>query len=339
MKIGIMSFAHGHSISYVKLLQSIPGIKLMAADPDFTTRPEGETGGPTLAAELGVPYATTYAQLLAWGPDAVIVCSENMKHRADVEIAAAAGAHVLCEKPLATTVEDARAMTAACDKAGVNLMIAHPVRFSPAVTEFNSLLSAGVLGRVRAIVGTNNGVIPRDRSWFTDAKLAGGGAIADHTVHVADIIGLLLPKAEPRSVYAQANNISGGVVDVETAGLVSITYDNGVIATIDCSWSRPPHYPVWGGLTLDILTDKGSFRLDPFAHRIAGFTESADAVVLDYGENLDQAMLSEFLESIGRGREARPDGHEGERTAAIVEAAYRSVGRGKQVAGLIAAAP
>lgn len=94
-------------------------------------RARRRTRGAELATELGVAYVDTYDEAFAWKPDAVVIAAENSRHRALVERAAAAGVHVLCEKPLATTVEDAIAMRDACETAGVLLMVAYPVRFSP----------------------------------------------------------------------------------------------------------------------------------------------------------------------------------------------------------------
>ena len=68
---------------------------------------------------------------------------------------------MLCEKPIATTLEDADAMTAACAAAGVQLMIAHPVRFAPAFVGLREVVAAGTLGEIVSIAGTNNGRIPQ----------------------------------------------------------------------------------------------------------------------------------------------------------------------------------
>ena len=329
MRIGVMSFAHTHASGYVRLLAAMPGIELRATDPDHGERPSGESGGASLAAELGVDYVDTYDELLAWRPDAVVVCSENTKHRDDVLRAAAAGAHVLCEKPLATTSEDAEAMVRACEDAGVTLMVAFPVRFSPAFRALKERYDNGLLGNVYGISGTNNGKIPGERSWFTDPELAGGGALTDHVVHIADMLDALFGGTPATAVYAQANGFFGSDARVETGGLVSITYANGVSATIDCSWSRPPSYPVWGGLTLHAVTDSGLVDVNPFAQRVDGFSEAAaNALWLGYGANADEAMLAEFLSAIREGRRPQPDGEVGCRTVRIVEAAYRSVSTG-----------
>lgn len=332
MKVALMSFAHTHALGYARLLAAMPDVELLTSDPDAATRPAGESGGATLAAELGVGYVDTYDELLAWGPDAVVVCSENTRHRAHVEAAAAAGAAVLCEKPLATSVADAEAMVAACASAGVPLMVAFPVRFSPAFTDLREQHRAGTIGKVHAITGTNNGQVPAARSWFTDPELAGGGAMTDHTVHLADMVDALLGGVPAVRVHATANNLLHPEAAVETAGIVTVTYADGTNLTIDCSWSRPASHSIWGGLTLSVVSDAGLIDIDPFAPLVTGWSETqANELALGYGPNLDEILLATFLSAVRTGATPQPDGHVGIRTTAIVEAAYRSWREGRTV--------
>lgn len=333
MKIAMMSFAHLHAVSYVQALKRL-GIEVIASDPDHDQRPAGEAGGPSLAADLGVPYFDDYQALLATKPDGVIICSENAKHRELTELAAAAGAHVMSEKPIATSTADARAMIDACAAAGVNLMVAYPVRFSSAFAATKAAYDAGSLGQVLSVTGTNNGRIPLDaRSWFVDPALAGGGSLADHTVHVADLLDSLFDGTRAAEVYASVNKIlHADKVEVETAGLVSIRYANGVLATIDCSWSKPPNYPTWGGLTLQLVGTGGIADMDAFNSRVDGFSETdKKSLWLAYGGDADTALVAEFVDAIATGRRPQPDGEAGLRSMEIVEAAYQSVRSGEPV--------
>ena len=318
MRIGLMSFAHVHAASYARLLGAWPGVEVVATDPDHDRRP-GETGGAGMAAGLGVDYVEDYAALLATRPDGVIVCAENVEHRRLVELAATAGAHVLCEKPIATTLEDADAMTAACAAAGVQLMIAHPVRFAPAFAGLREVVAAGTLGEIVSIAGTNNGRIPRgDRAWFVDPAAAGGGA----------------------SVYAVANRLLHPDAAVETGGLAALRLDlesasgrRQVPVVIDASWSRPDSYATWGGLTLRLIGTGGITDLDPFALRVGGHLESAgNAAWIPYGPDLDALLLASFLDVVAGSGTASPDGAAGTRGLAVVLAAYASVASGQPVA-------
>ena len=333
VKIGLMSFAHPHAVSYARALTSRLDVTVLACDPDHAVRPAGESGGPELAASLGVDYVDSYAALLDWGPDGVVVCSENQRHRELVEQAASAGVHVLCEKPLATTLADARAMIDSCAAADVSLMVAYPVRFSPVFAALRSAHAAGALGVVRAVSGTNNGQIPMgSRAWFVDPELAGGGALMDHTVHLADLVDCLFDGTPAVSVYAATNALlHAGRVSVETGGLVSVRYANGVIACFDCSWSKPDSYPTWGGLTLQLTGTEGVADLDAFSSRVSGHSASGGDLWLPYGTDTDQLLVEEFVAAIRSGRRPQPDGEVGYRTLEIALAGYRSASTGQPV--------
>lgn len=328
LKVAVLSFAHAHAESYASLLSRWPGVEVLVTDPDGT----GPDRGRALADLLGVAYAESYDEALAWGPDAVVVCSENSRHRDLVVRAAAAGAHVLCEKPLATTLADGQEMLDACAAAGVFLMTAYPVRFSPEFASLRALVRAGSLGQVLAMTGTNNGKLPLGRAWFVDPDLSGGGALFDHVVHVADLVDELLGEA-PQTVHARTNRILHAdtpEVRVETGGMVNVTYPSGVVVTIDCSWSHPDAAPNWGGLTLQVVGTEGTVDIDPFGTHVGG-TTTAGAAWLGLGEDLDRAMLTHFLEGVRTGRAPQPDGEVGLRTLRLVLAAQESATTGQVV--------
>src|SRR5262245_30550247 len=118
MRIGILSFAHLHAEGYIQILQNLPDVEFIGfADED-------RERGRHFAQVFNAPYFESYDALLASKPDGVIICSENARHAPLVHLAAQAGVHILCEKPLTTTREDALSMITACEQAGVKLMIA-----------------------------------------------------------------------------------------------------------------------------------------------------------------------------------------------------------------------
>lgn len=342
LKVGLLSFAHPHAMAYVRALRDDPSVDLVttdtasagAADAGADAGAAGAHGedaarGAQFAEQMNVPYLDGVQAVLDWGPDVVVIASENVEHH-DLALAAInAGAHVLCEKPLATTDADARAMVAAAQAAGVYLMTAYPVRFHDAFTDLLARVRAGQLGQIVSIHGTNNGKMPlAQRSWFTDPARSGGGALVDHVVHVADLIDEILGEVA-QEVYAVTNRIlrADAGRDVETGGVVSVRYPSGVIATIDCSWSVPDSAPTWGGLTLEVHGTAGSVRIDPFANALTGFG-SGGPVHTAIGADLDARMIAEFLDAVRSGRPPRPDGSVGMRTLAVVTAAQRSAQSG-----------
>ncbi|WP_323743088.1 Gfo/Idh/MocA family oxidoreductase [Curtobacterium sp. VKM Ac-2887] len=334
LKIAVMSFAHTHAIGYLTALAAMPGVEVRGADPGGVSTGETvvELRGRDLADELGVDYAETYDELLAWGPDAVVVTSENARHRELVEAAATAGAHVLCEKPLATTWEDGLAIRDAVEAAGVVLMVAFPVRFTSAFDKLRAAHDSGALGQLFSVRGANNGMLPLTRSWFTEPELSGGGAIVDHVVHIADLLEGLMGSA-PVTVTAVANRtLHAARAQAETAGLVTITYANGVVAAIDCSWSKPDTSAVWGGLTLDVAGTGGTVSLDFFGAAARGIVaETGLPIESRYGADPDAAMLRTFVDAVRAGVQPQPDVHVGLRTLSIVLAAQESVVSGRTV--------
>jgi predicted dehydrogenase len=257
----------------------------------------------------------------------------NSEHRHLAELAAAARVHVLCEKPLATSVEDARAMVTACDAAGVRLMTAFPMRFSPVLGQLASAARSGALGELVCLEGVNTGEMPDlHAGWFADRVLAGGGALMDHVVHLADAYRWLLG-AEVNEVYAVANRIlQDHHAAVETGGLLSLRFDNGVFATIDCSWSKPRGYPTWGGLTIEAVGTDGVISVDAFRQHLVihGGAQVGERWPF-WGSDANVAMLGEFVQAVREDREPNVTGVDGLRAQEVVDAAYRSIESGEPV--------
>jgi predicted dehydrogenase len=325
LRIGLLSAAHVHADGYAPILASMPDVELIGlADPD-------PARGEAFAQANGLAYLGSREALLEQQPDAVVVTSENARHREDVEACARAGAHVLCEKPLAPGASDARAIVDACVAAGVRLMTAFPMRFSAPVRAVEAAIRDGEIGPVRAIAGVNQGQLPsRHRAWFADAQLAGGGALMDHVVHLADLYRWLLG-TEIVEVFAFTNRIlHADRAEVETGGLLLLTLSDGTFASIDCSWSRPDSYPTWGGLGMEIVGDRGVLELDPFRQRFAIHGDPGQSWTF-WGSDPDRTMLRAFVDAVREGREPPISGLDGLRAVEVIEAAYRSAASGQPV--------
>ena len=327
MKIGIMSFAHLHAEAYIHNLRAVPGVKMIGiADEDHAR-------GRHFAELYDARLYPSYEAMLADGPDGVLVCSENANHRPLVELAAAAGVHVLSEKPLAITLGDARAMLDACHAAGVILMTAFPMRFSAPMLEIKALFDSGSLGQVYGCNTTNQGQMPiGHRQWFVDKKLAGGGAVMDHTVHLVDVLRWYL-RSEVVEVFAQTNRIlHADMVDVETAGLIMLTFKNGTFASIDSSWSKPLNYPTWGGLTMEFISERGLTTVDAFSQNLNVYNQRDSSHYWTYwGSDSNQTMIEEFVDAIREQREPRVTGEDGYKALEVAMAVYASAENGQPV--------
>jgi predicted dehydrogenase len=212
-------------------------------------------------------------------------------------------------------------------------MTAFPLRFSAPLIEVKTRLDAGELGRVYCCNGTNQGELPlRHRAWFVDPDLAGGGAVMDHTVHLVDILRWYLA-SEVVEVYAQTNRIfHADAVTVETGGLLMLTFANGVFASIDCSWSKPDSYPTWGGLTFELVSDRGAVRVDAFRQNLTVYSEARGrAAWAPWGSDTDRAMLEEFVAAVREDRPPRVSGLDGYRALQVAQAAYASAQSGQPV--------
>lgn len=321
MRIAVVSFAHVHAESYLQQLALRDDVEVIGCDPGHSAT---AGRGRELAGRTGVRLVETLDDVVDWAPDAVVVAAENDQHRWHVEWAASHGFHVLCEKPLATTVADARAMVDACETAGVRLMVAYPARFSPAFAELRDAVARGDLGDVRAAHGSNLGKSPVGlRDWFGDPARSGGGSIMDHTVHLADLLDVLFDGALPLDVYADANSLLFDALVVESAGLVSVRYAGDRVATIECGWTQPPAHPAWGGLDLTVIGDAAVMEFDAFPPLAEGFVAGVPAI-LSVGPDLDALMIDAFISALREGRAPQPDGWSGLRSLAVVEAAYAS---------------
>src|SRR5262249_26985777 len=163
IRIGMLNTAHGHAHSYAACLRAIDGVELIGVADDDAAR------GRAFAERYSIRAFESAEALLAEGLDGVVICSANAQHRPLTELAAGHTRHILCEKPIATTLADAEAMIDACARAGAKLQIAFPVRFAPPVMQLRALLRGGSLGQVYGIKATNHGQMPG--GWFVDRAL------------------------------------------------------------------------------------------------------------------------------------------------------------------------
>ncbi|MBO1514852.1 Gfo/Idh/MocA family protein [Metabacillus bambusae] len=315
MKIGMISFAHMHAFSYAKHLQADPEVEITAIWD------EDEERGSKMAKTFNCQYVENLDRLLELDLQAVVVCSENKKHKEHVIAAARAGKHILCEKPIATEVEDAKEMIDVCRLSGVILQVAYPVRFAPAIQRVRELIGSGAIGEVVAINGTNHGQMPG--GWFIEKELSGGGAATDHIVHVMDLIRWIL-NDEVKNVYAELDTRFYSI-DVEDCGIVTLELESGVIVSIDPSWSRPKTFPSWGDVLLEFVGTKGTLSVDAFKQHSTYYNDLEIKVQhLSWADDMDKGLIDDFLQCIRKKGSPSITGEDGLRTLEVVKAAYES---------------
>lgn len=321
MKIGIISFAHMHAMSYASAINGLDGATLGGIADD------NEERGRKYAESFNTTYYKNYQDLLAADIDAVIITSENSLHHEHTVAAAKAGKHVLCEKPLGTNLEEMEDMVRVCEDNKVFLATAFPVRFNTPVQQAKKIVEQGVLGDILAIKGTNRGTNPG--GWFIEKEKSGGGAVLDHTVHVVDIMRWFTG-AEVREVYAEIGSVYTGK-PIDDCGIVSMEFTNGMIATLDCSWSRNDAYPTWGDVTMEIVGTKGTLKVDAFSQKVDFYSNSEGVKWIGWGDDMDAGLIEDFVNSVKEGKPPLATGHAGLKAVEVALAAYESFDKKRPV--------
>lgn len=321
MKIGIISFAHMHAMSYASAINGMEGATLAGIADD------NEERGRKYAESFNTTYYKNYHDLLGADIDAVIVTSENSLHHEHTVAAAKAGKHVLCEKPLAINLDEMEDMIRACEANQVFLGTAFPVRFNTPIQQAKKIVEQGVLGDILAIKGTNRGTNPG--GWFIEKEKSGGGAVLDHTVHVVDIMRWFTG-AEVKEVYAEIGSVYTDT-PIDDCGIISMEFTNGMIATLDCSWSRNDAYPTWGDVTLEIIGTKGTLKIDAFSQKVDFYSNSEGVKWIGWGDDMDAGLIEDFVIRVKEGKPPLATGHAGLKAVEAALAAYESFDKKKPV--------
>jgi predicted dehydrogenase len=276
----------------------------------------------------------TYAQCLA-NPlvEAVYVATNNSTHAAFTVKAAAAGRHVLCEKPMATSVAECREMLEACRAHNVRLMIAYRKYFEPAAAELRKLVQSGKLGRLRIIHSTFSiylqpgGFRP---TWHFDRSLAGGGALPDVGVYCVNTARWVTGKEPVEASGYQWTVAPDTFKEVEENIAFRLNFPDGLVMQGAASW---------GGAKesfLRVVGEKGWAMLEPAYQydeerylygRINGrWFEKKYKVINELALEIDA-----LADCVRRNHEPEPNGVEGLRDVVVMQAIYQSAHEGRPV--------
>lgn len=314
VKIGFLGVTHMHSWGYAPAFANNSRSELVGVwEPDEKHRAMFVKDFKTQAFENA-------EDLLAL-VDAVVITSDNKSHAELGKLAASHGKHILCEKPLVTTEEEGKLLLDAVAKSGVKLMTAFPCRYSPAFARLKERVASGDIGAIKAICSTNRGRCPF--SWFVEKDKSGGGAMIDHTVHVTDLLRVLLDDEVVRVQAQIGNNMYGK--DFDDTAMLTLEFSKGVFATLDSSWSRHQSYKTWGDVTMNVVGENGLLELDMFNQQLDYFHEGPIShTVAGYGSGLDDGLVEDFLNCILNDTEPAITGHDGLQAARVAMAGYKS---------------
>ncbi len=190
-----------------------------------------------LAAQYAAVLYPDLETMLA-AVDVVDICTPTHLHCEMVLAAAAAGKDILCEKPLARTLEQGQRMIAACQAAGVKLMVAHVVRFFPEYAQARAQVKGNMIGQPAVLRFTRGTFQPKKAvdNWFVDSQKS-GGMMLDLMIHDLDYARWVAGEVE--SVFAKKISSSSPGADVDH-GLAILQHRSGAISHVEGSWAYPP---------------------------------------------------------------------------------------------------
>jgi len=195
------------------------------------------------AAELDAAPFADYAELIRDADvDAVDICLPHHLHKDAIVRAADAGKHILCEKPLCLTADEASEVQAAVSGSGVTLMCAHNQLFLPAVAKAREVLDSGLLGTVYEVRTTDsfyNDFDPATMGWRASARTSGGGELIDTGYHPTYLM-LHLAGGSPIEATAMLATHRLKFMEGEDSAQVLVRFDNGVVGQMVTSWAYDP---------------------------------------------------------------------------------------------------
>ena len=315
--IGLGSMGRNHARVWG---DAVDGVELVAlADPD----PEALRRAVEGRRVRG--YADAQAMLDEESLDLVSVAVPTSLHLPATLAALAAGAHVLVEKPIAATREEAEAMIAAADDARRILSVGHIERFNPAILELRRRLAAGELGRVFEIRASRLGPFP--------ARIRDVGVVVDLAPHDLDVMRFLIG-SDPVRVYAETERRIHTEHEDLFVGLLK--FANGAVGVLDINWLTPTKQR-----TLTVTGEGGMFTADYLAQDLVRWTNPADASVAE-GERevipIERreplvVELTEFARAVRDAAPAPVDPHEAMVALLLARALVDSANSGMAIAG------
>lgn len=244
LRVGIVGLVHGHVHGFLAQSRHSSEIEIVGvAEPD-----------PGLLSQAGSRYGfakemlfTDLEQMLQkTHPQAVLVYTDTYDHRRAVEACARHGVHVIMEKPLAVSLEDALAIQGTAKAGKIQVLVNYETSWYRSNHAAYGLVHEGALGDVRKVVvhdGHNGpkeiGVEPEFLNWLTDPKLNGGGALFDFGCYGADLMTWLMDGRRPLTVTAVTQTIKPEVyARVDDEATIILTYPKAQ-AIIQASWNWP----------------------------------------------------------------------------------------------------
>jgi len=303
----------------------------------------------TFAAAHGIPKASTNLDDIVKESecDVVDVCLPNVLHHRAVVAAAAARKHVIIEKPIAMTLEEADEMIAACRSAGVQLMYAEELCFAPKYERVRTLVNEGAVGTIFQMRQCEKHSGPHS-DWFYDPAQSGGGVLMDMGCHgMAWFRWMLGGRPRVLSVYAhlQGNLIHGDrQTRCEENSVCLVEFEGGAIGVVENSWSkhggmddRAEVYGTGGVIYADLFMGNAALTYSQqgygYAMEKAGSTRGWSFTVFEeaFNQGYPQELRHFIVDCVRNGQAPLVSGEDGRAVLEMLYAAYRSARIGQKV--------
>ncbi len=338
VRVGIVGSAFSSNI-HAEAFSEVPEATLVAACSPNRRHVED------FAAKWKIPAAyTDYRKLVeSKNVDAVVVGIPNDLHREVVTAAAAAGKHIILEKPLAHTLADADAMIKAAKKHKVKLMYAETICFSPKYARARKLVEEGAIGKLYMVKQGEKHSGPH-AAWFYDVERSGGGALMDMGCHGIEWARWMYGKPKPKSVIAHCQRVSHTErTRGEDNSVIILEFEGGGIAVIEDSWAkhggmddRIELYGTEGVVYCDLLhgSSMETYSAKGYGYAVekAGETRGWTFTVFEeahiYGFPHE---MRHFIRCIVDDETPMETGEDGRATLEIIYAAYESAGTGRKI--------
>jgi len=282
------------------------------------------------AAEHKIPYAFDSARDLCRSPevDAILVATPNSFHLDDVMLAIESGKPVLCEKPMGMNATECHEMVEAAHRSNLQLGVAQVFRFERSTATFRERVAAGLIGKpVFARSEFSFPVRAHPRVWITNAKIAGGGPIADVGVHCIDALRYILADEVVRVAAIGISDRGSG--DVEATAVLSLEFVRGTLASVlvsACAEYRTP---------FEIVGDAGTLRADdafsvdrPVELELRRGRSVVEKETL-FNDDAYACQVDTFSAAIEGKAKFPVPGKEGWQNQEVLDAAYRSLRSGR----------
>jgi predicted dehydrogenase len=311
------------------------------------------------AAQYGVKAYQSISLMIAENQiDLVIVCTPHPFHKDPTIEAARAGAHVLVEKPLASTLKDCDEMISECKNSGVKLGVISQRRWYAPVKRVKQAIEDGKIGK--PVLGTVTMLGWRDKAYY-DAdvwrgtwKMEGGGVLVNQAPHQLDILIWMMGDIE--EVYGVWKNLNHPYIEVDDTAVVIVKFKNGGIGNILVSNSQKPgihgkvHIHGQNGASVGVQTDGGAMFiagrsgvLEPPINDLWTVPGEEHQLALWKQEDFDdfqkidatyfymKEQIREYLQALAENREPMVTGEQGRKTVELFTAIYRSTRDNKPI--------